>query len=95
MLKVSNLVKTYRHAKSPAIKGLSFVVYNGEVYGLIGKNGAGKSTTIKCIIGMHPFEQGKITINAHDIKKDENDAKRLIGYVPDNHSVYESLTGRE
>jgi len=95
MLKVTNVVKTYKHAKSPALKGVSFVVDNGEVYGLIGKNGAGKSTTIKCIIGMHPFEQGQIKINTHDIVEEENEAKQLIGYVPDNHSVYESLTGRE
>ena len=55
----------------------------------------GKSTTIKAIIGIHPFESGEISINGHNIKKDENKAKQLIGYVPDNHSVYESLTGRE
>lgn len=95
MLKINDVVKTYKHAKTPALKGVSLSVDNGEVYGLIGKNGAGKSTLIKCVIGMHPFEKGTITINGHDIKQKENKAKKLIGYVPDNHSVYESLTGRE
>lgn len=95
MLKVVDLIKTYKGSKSPTLKGVSFTVQNGEVFGLVGKNGAGKSTTIKAIIGIHPFEGGEISINGHNIKKDENKAKQLIGYVPDNHSVYESLTGRE
>ena len=95
MLKVSNVVKTYKNAKEPALKGISFNVKRGEVFGLIGKNGAGKSTTIKCLMGIHPFEKGSITINGYDLKKDENEAKSLIGYVPDNHTVYENLSGRE
>ena len=95
MLKVSNIYKTFKKAKQPTLKGVSFVVDNGEVYGLVGKNGAGKSTTIKCITGIYPFEKGAISVNAHDIKKEERDAKMLIGYVPDNHMVYENLTGRE
>ena len=95
MLKVSNLVKTYRRAKEPALKGISFEVEKGEVFGLIGKNGAGKSTTIKCLMGIHPYDDGTITIKGYDLKKNENEAKSLIGYVPDNHTVYENLSGRE
>lgn len=95
MLKVDSLFKTYKNAKSPAIHDITFTVNNGEVFGLVGKNGAGKSTTIKCITGIHAFESGNITINTYNIKKNENKAKSLIGYVPDNHSVYECLTGLE
>ena len=95
MLKISNLVKTYKGTKTPSLKGISFEVDNGEVYGLIGKNGAGKSTAIKCLTGILPFEKGDIKINGWDIKKQSNKAKALIGYVPDNHSVYENITGRE
>ncbi len=95
MLKVDSLFKTYKNAQNPAIHDVSFTVNNGEVFGLVGKNGAGKSTTIKCITGIHSFESGSITINTFDIKKHENKAKSLIGYVPDNHSVYECLTGLE
>ena len=95
MLKVNELTKTFKKAKEPAVKQVSFVVNNGEVYGLIGKNGAGKSTTIKCITGILPFESGSITINSYDITKNPNKAKFVTGYVPDNHSVYENLTGRE
>ena len=95
MLKVKGLVKTFKKAKTPAVNDISFVVDNGEVYGLIGKNGAGKSTTIKCITGILPFEKGKITINTYDIIKKPNKAKSVVGYVPDNHAAYENLTGRE
>ena len=95
MLKVEGLIKTFKKAKSPTLKGIDFVVDNGEVFGLIGKNGAGKSTTIKCITGILPFEKGKIVVNTYDVLKKPNKAKSVIGYVPDNHSVYENLTGRE
>ncbi len=95
MLKVSNLVKVFRKAEKPAVDGASFTVKNGEVFGLFGKNGAGKSTTIKCITGMLPFDNGKVTLNNNDIVETPNKTKSLIGYVPDNHSVYENLTGRE
>lgn len=95
MLEVKNLTKTYKHSKTPAITDVSFTVNDGEVFGLVGKNGAGKSTTIKCILGIHPFEKGSIVLNEIDFKKNENALKQKIGYVPDNHTVYEMLTGRE
>lgn len=95
MLEISDLTKTYKHSKTPAIKNISFTVNDGEVFGLIGKNGAGKSTALKCVLGIHPFENGTITLNGLNLKEKENEFKRNIGYVPDNHSVYEVLTGRE
>lgn len=95
MLEVINLTKTYRHSKSPAIKDISFSLNDGEIFGLIGKNGAGKSTTLKSILGIHPYEKGQIVLNGVDLKKQQNLFKKSIGYVPDNHAVYEMLTGRE
>lgn len=95
MLEVINLTKTYKHSKSPAIKDISFSLNDGEIFGLIGKNGAGKSTTLKSILGIHPYEKGQIVLNGVDLKKQQNLFKKSIGYVPDNHAVYEMLTGRE
>lgn len=95
MLKLNNVYKFYGKSKTPSLKGISFEVEDGEVFGLVGKNGAGKSTTIKCITGIHPYEKGEININGIDIQKDSNKAKELIGYVSDNHEVYENLKGRE
>lgn len=95
MLEVKNLSKKYPTNKKYSVHHVSFSVKAGEVIGLVGSNGAGKSTIIKSIIGVLPFQKGKITINGFDIVTQSEQAKRSIGYVPDDHSVYDKLTGRE
>lgn len=95
MLEIKNLSKKYKNATRYSVKNLSFTLQDGEIFGFLGKNGAGKSTTIKCITGIIPFEEGSITICGHDISRDPINAKLNIGYVPDNHAVYDNLTGRE
>ena len=95
MLEIKNLSKKYKNATRYSVRNLSFTLEDGEIFGFLGKNGAGKSTTIKCITGIIPFEEGSITICGYDIARDPINAKLNIGYVPDNHAVYENLTGRE
>jgi len=95
MLEISHLSKRYKTSKFYSVKDLSISLKEGEIFGFLGKNGAGKSTTIKCITGILPFEEGSITVCGYDIAKDPINAKLNIGYVPDNHAVYENLTGRE
>ena len=95
MLKVINYSKKYARSDSYSVQGISFEVADGEVVGLVGSNGAGKSTTIKAIVGILPFTEGEIIVNDCDINKKSEEAKRQIGYVPDDHSVYDKLTGRE
>ena len=95
MLEVINYSKKYDRSDRYSAKDISFTVDEGEVVGLVGSNGAGKSTTIKSIVGILPFGEGKISVDGHDIVSEQEAAKRLIGYVPDDHSVYEKLTGRE
>ena len=95
MLKVENLVKKYPKSDRLAVDNISFELRPGEIFGFLGQNGAGKSTTIKCLTGILPFDSGTITICGHDIVKEPIKAKMEMGYVPDNHSVYERLTGRE
>lgn len=95
MLKVENLVKIYPKSDRLAVDNISFELRPGEIFGFLGQNGAGKSTTIKCLTGILPFDSGTITICGHDIVKEPIKAKMEMGYVPDNHSVYERLTGRE
>ena len=95
MLKVENLKKTYPKSDRVAVDNISFELKPGEIFGFLGQNGAGKSTTIKCLTGILPFDSGTITICGHDIVKEPIKAKMEMGYVPDNHSVYEKLTGRE
>lgn len=78
-----------------SVEDLSLSLKPGEIFGFLGQNGAGKSTTIKCLTGIYPFTSGTIKICGYDIAKDPINAKLNMGYVPDNHSVYEKLTGRE
>lgn len=95
MLKITNLTKRYGSSPIKSVDNLSIELKPGEVFGFLGPNGAGKSTTIKSIVGILPFEEGKIEICGVDLVKNPLKAKHNIGYVPDNHAVFERLTGRE
>jgi len=94
-LKVKNLYKVYQNAKYISARNVSFEVNEGEIFGFLGVNGAGKSTTIKCITGIIPFTAGSIEICGYDIKEKPFEAKSSFGFVPDNHAVYDKLTGSE
>lgn len=95
MLKISNLSKAYSGAQVKAVKDLSLELKKGEIFGFLGPNGAGKSTTIKCLVGILPFSDGDILIDGTSLKENPKKAKSLIGYVSDNHAMFERLTGRE
>lgn len=95
VVEIKNLSKKYRKANKFAIDEISLECYEGEIVGLLGKNGAGKSTTIKCLTGFYDFEKGNVKICDHDIKKDPIAAKQNLGYVPDNRATFEKMTGLE
>ncbi len=95
MLQVTNFSKRYAKNKNYSARNITFSIPAGKVVGLVGSNGAGKTTIIKSIIGVLPFSEGSIKICGFDIAKQSGRAKRLIGYVPDDHTVYDKLTGRE
>ncbi|HKL94117.1 MAG TPA: ABC transporter ATP-binding protein [Clostridia bacterium] len=95
MLKVTNLTKTYAGNPQAAIEDINFEVNDGEIFGFIGPNGAGKSTTIKCITGILNYEGGQIEIGGNNLRTNTLAAKRLMGYVSDNHIIYDKLTGIE
>ena len=78
-----------------ALNGVDLTVHKGEALGIIGCNGAGKSTTIKSLVGIQTITSGTIEVCGYDISKQPLKAKLNIGYVSDNHAVYEQLTGRE
>lgn len=92
-LKVQNLIKYYNNAKYVSANNISFEVREGEIFGFLGINGAGKSTTIKSITGIIPYTSGSIEICGHDLSDDPLSAKSNFGFVPDNHAVYDKLTG--
>lgn len=92
MLQIKNLTKIYGKTFK-AVDGLNLTVNNGEIYGFIGHNGAGKSTTIKAVVGALAFEEGEIIIDGISIKENPMGCKRIMAYIPDNPDIYEHLTG--
>jgi ABC-2 type transport system ATP-binding protein len=92
-LTVEHLSVTY--GERPAVRDLSFEVRPGEIYGLLGSNGAGKSSTIKSIVGLVRPAQGRALIFGYDPVLAGVAAKSRIGYVPETSLLYESLTPRE
>lgn len=95
MIKISHFSKTYSGSTKNAVSDLNLEIHEGEVFGFIGHNGAGKSTTIKSLVGIQTITEGTIEIQGYDIARQPLEAKLNIGYVSDNHAVYEKLTGRE
>ncbi len=95
MLEIKNLTKRYGESTVNAVEDLSLSLEAGEIYGFLGPNGAGKSTTIKSLVGIYPFQHGDILIDGVSIKTNPLEAKMKIGYVSDNHAVFERLTGYE
>ncbi len=92
-LELKDLTVTYGSLR--AVDHLSFDVRRGEIYGLLGSNGAGKSSTIKAIVGLVKPSGGSIRVLGRDPRVDELATKALIGYVPETQLLYDALTPRE
>lgn len=90
-IEISNLCKSY--GKKEVLKGINLQVYEGELFGFIGRNGIGKSTTIDCMIGAKKFNSGTIKIAGFDITKDPLAAKYIFGYVASEPTCYEVMSG--
>jgi len=90
MIKIENLVKTFGPKR--AVDGISFSVARGEVLGFLGPNGAGKSTTMRMITGFMPASSGTVSVGGHDVEESPLEAKRLIGYLPENAAAYPDMT---
>ena len=91
MLKIEHLTKNYGEKK--AVDDLSLHILPGEIFGFIGHNGAGKSTTIKSAVGILKFDEGTITICGKNIKDAPVVCKRELAYIPDNPDLYEFMSG--
>ncbi|MDM8212646.1 ABC transporter ATP-binding protein [Enterococcus hirae] len=83
------------YGQMPVLDDISFQVQNGEMVGLIGLNGAGKSTTIKNIIGLLTPFKGKIAIDGETLDTHPDNYRKKIGYIPESPVLYEELTLRE
>ena len=93
MLEIKNLTGGYVHV--PVLKDVSFTVESGKLVGLIGLNGAGKSTTINEIIGLLTPYSGEINIDGLTLRANPREYRQQIGYIPETPSLYEELTLRE
>lgn len=92
MLEIKNYSKAYGEG-AKVVDDISLDVMSGDIYGFIGHNGAGKSTTIRAVVGVLDFNEGEILIDGHSVKDEPMECKRITAYIPDNPDLYENLTG--
>lgn len=94
ILEIKGYSKTYGEGKKAA-DNVTLTIESGDIYGFIGHNGAGKSTTIRAVVGVLDFTEGEILIDGHSVKKDPIECKKITAYIPDNPDLYENLTGMQ
>ena len=92
MLEIRDFSKSYGGDRK-AVDGLTLSVMAGDIYGFIGHNGAGKSTTIRAAVGVLDFSEGEILIDGHSVKNEPVECKKVTAYIPDDPALYENLTG--
>jgi len=92
MIKIENLAKSFGAKR--AVDGISFNVERGEVVGFLGPNGSGKSTTMRMITGYYAPDSGSVSVGGHDVVDSPLQAKRLIGYLPENAATYADMSVR-
>lgn len=93
MIEIKNLSKSYGDKK--AVEGISFNVEKGEILGLLGPNGAGKSTTMNMITGYISMSEGSVKVNGIDVLENPMEAKKMIGYLPEQPPLYLDMTVNE
>lgn len=93
MIEVSHLTKKY--GANRAVDDLSFTIEKGVIYGLLGPNGAGKSTTMNIITGCLGATDGDVRVGGHSVVDEPMEAKKLIGYLPEQPPLYQDMTPKE
>ena len=93
MIEIQNVTRLY--GKTVAVSKLDLNIHRGEIFGLLGSNGAGKSTTMKMVCGLLKPTNGTIHVGGIDVRNNPLAVKAKIGYLPENAQLYERLTGKE
>lgn len=93
MIEIRHLTKTFGDVV--AVNDVSFEVKQGETLALLGPNGSGKTTTLKCLVGLAVPTWGEIVVDGLDIRKNAREARRLMSYLPQRVNFHDSLTARE
>ena len=92
-IRIANLTKTY--GKNRGVTNLSLEVEEGDIFGFLGPNGAGKSTTIRSILGLIQFGEGRVEIFGKDVKENQTEVLKEIGYMPSEAMFYPSMKVEE
>ena len=92
-IEIKNLLKDYDDFR--ALKGISFEVKEGEIFGLIGPNAAGKTTTLRIIATLLQLTSGEVKVFNHDVIKESGKVREMISYLPEEAGAYKNLSGRE
>lgn len=95
IIKISQLVKTYKNSASNAVDSLDLLINDGDIFGLLGPNGAGKTTTISMLCSLILPNSGSISISGTKLNGNNSELKKIIGVVPQEIALYENLTARE
>jgi ABC-2 type transport system ATP-binding protein len=93
LLELKNVTKTY--GRTSAVEGVSFKVEKGEIVGLLGRNGAGKTSILNIIAGYTSCTEGTVIVGGFDIMEDPKQARKKIGYLPEQLPLYSELTVEE
>ena len=93
MIEVEHLTKNY--GDLVAVRNLSFKVEKGKIWGLLGPNAAGKTTTMRILTGYLPATKGKATVSGYDVFEQPNEVKKITGYLPEVVPLYQEMTVRE
>lgn len=92
MISIKDLSKSYDGQKM-AVDHINLDIRDGDIFGFVGLNGAGKSTTIKCLVGILEFNEGEILINGRSIKASPMECKKDLAYISDNPEIYAYMRG--
>src|SRR5512140_3483396 len=90
LVDATDLHKTF--SKTVAVDGVTLQIEPGEIYGLVGSDGAGKTTTMRLIVGALQADSGRAVVAGYDVEKQTEDARSQIGYLSQRFSLYEDLT---
>jgi ABC-2 type transport system ATP-binding protein len=92
-IETTHLVKHYGSIE--ALKGITFTVKEGEIFGLIGPNGAGKTTALRVVSTLLEITSGSVKVFGYDVKKDPEEVREKISYLPEEAGAYKNLSGKE
>ena len=93
VIEVQNL--TQRYGQTTVVKGISFSAGRGEIFGLLGPNGSGKTTTILMMLGLTEISDGQVRLLGYDPAREPLAVKRRVGYLPDTVGFYDNLSAAD